>query len=264
MLKAGLKTRLYTSMPRSAPHSRLAHHFAASVLLFATVVGASSQLSRAADRAEVFVLGTLYKRHDAVPAYDLPALRRIIVAIQPEVLVLDCTPREIAEQRVHASKVEYPGVVFPLMREGRYKVYPAEPDEPMFSEIVQSIIAANTALEKERPDAAAAVKSYRESTYAALATRWRSPADVHDEVTAAALAAKEALDAEIVGPVLAKGGERWNRHWADAIVKAAAENPGRRILALAGIENRAPIAKALEGHANMRVVDIAAWLRGHP
>lgn len=240
---------------------------AVTLLLLALTLAVATMGARgglAAERTEVFVLGTLYKRHEVVPAYDLPALRRIVTAIKPDVLVLDCTPREIAEERVHPSKVEYPGVIFPLMREGRYKIYAAEPDEPLFSEIVQSIVTATTVFEKERPDAAAAWKRYGESTYGALTALWRSPADVHEHVTATALAGKQALDGELVGAALVDGSARWNRHWADAILKAAHENPGRRILATVGIENRAPIAKALEPEAALTVVDMARWLREHP
>ena len=97
------------------------------------------------DRSQVFVLGTLYKRHEAVPRYDLAALRRTISAIQPDALVLDVTPRELATRKVWPGKIEYPGVVFPLIDAGRYRVYAAEPDEPMFTEIVQSIVEANQA-----------------------------------------------------------------------------------------------------------------------
>lgn len=222
-----------------------------------------ADVASTADRSEVFVLASLYRRHETVAAYDLATLRRIVLAVKPDVLVVDCTPREVREQQVHASKIEYPGVVFPLVREHGWRVYPAEPDEPLFTEIVQSLVKANQALEQERPDAAAAVKAYANGLFQALTIRWRSPADVHDDVTAALFAGKSAIDADIVGPVMRDGNTRWNRHWADAIKTAVGENPGKRILAIAGVENRAAIAALLKDDPRIALVDMPAWLREH-
>lgn len=232
----------------------------AATIAFVLVAG---DVARSADRTEVFLLGSLYRRHESVPSYDLQALRRIILAIKPDVLVVDCTPREVREQHVHASKIEYPGVIFPLAREHGWRVYPAEPDEPTFTEIVQSIVQANQKLEKDRPDAAAALKAYASAMYQALTVLWRSPAAVHDEITAAMFASKAALEADLIGPAMGDGGRRWNRHWADAIVTAVAENPGRRVLAVAGIENREEIAALLKNDTRVSLVDMAAWLREH-
>ena len=53
--------------------------------------------------AEVYVLGTLYKRHESVPIYSLEVLRKIVEQIRPDVLVLDCTPSEVRAQRVSAK-----------------------------------------------------------------------------------------------------------------------------------------------------------------
>lgn len=250
-------------MPSTAPASwivRLARPCASALIVLALV---PLEVALPAERTEVFLLGSLYRRHESVPSYDLQALRRVILAIKPDVLVVDCTPREVREQQVHASKIEYPGVIFPLIREHGWRVYPAEPDEPLFTEIVQSIVKANEALATERPEASAALRAYASGVYEALAVRWTSPSAVHDEVTVAAFAGKEALDADLVGPAMRDGARRWNRHWADAIRTAVRENPGRRVLAIAGIENRAAIAALLKADPRIALVDMAAWLRAH-
>lgn len=220
-------------------------------------------MAQTAGPADVYVVGTLYRRHAAVPAYDLPALRRLMLAIKPDILVLDCTPAEIAAQTVHASKIEYAGVVFPLVRERGYPVYAAEPAEPMFSEIVQAITAENQAMGRDRPEIAKALAQFTAATYAALAPHWQSVADVQDSVTAQALAGKSVLVNRMTGPAAERGWARWNQHWADAILRAAAEHPGKRILALTGIENRPWIVEALGRAETVRVVDVPRWLREH-
>src|SRR5262245_43034465 len=237
----------------------------ASRCAIATMVAALVTMSAAgaAPAADVYVIGSLYGLHASAPGYDLQALRRIVVAIDPQVLVLDCTPREIATRTVHASKIEYPEVIFPLMRERQYVVYAAEPDEPMFSDIVTSIVEASQDLKRTRPEAAQALDQFKKATDSALTAYWRSPADAHDAITAQMLAAREALQNRMIGPAAETGSVRWNRHWADSIVRAARENPGRRILALTGIANRSSITLALKGATGIKVIDTTSWLRTH-
>jgi hypothetical protein len=217
----------------------------------------------AADRAEVFVLGSLYSRHQSVPAYDLDALRRIILTIDPDVLIVDCTPTEVREQKVHASKIEYPNVIFPLAQQHRYRVYAAEPDEPQFTQIVQSIVQARGSFDTASPQKSAALDEYESATYAALKLHWQSPATVHDDITAAALDARKDLDDQLYGPVQTRGGVAWNEHWAAVVLKAADENPGKRLLAVAGLENRRAIESLLTSAASVRIVNMENWLREH-
>jgi hypothetical protein len=216
-----------------------------------------------ADRTDVYVLGTLYKRHQAVPAYDLATLRRIVTAIKPDVLVLDCTPREVEEQKVFPSKIEYPGVIFPFIRDGKYHVYAAEPKEPLFTEIVSAVAAAHEAFKKNKAEASAAFEQFQTATYASLIQYWQSAAEVNDDVTGAVLSAKKRLEAQLIGATENTGWMRWNRHWSDKIIEAAAQHPGTRILAVTGIENRPWIVADLQKHPSLNVIDMPAWLRAH-
>ena len=228
--------------------------------LIAAVLWSLSALV-AAPPTEVFVIGSLYRQHESVAGYSLDTLRRIVVTIDPQVLVLDCTPKEIATQSVHASKIEYPGVIFPLMNERKPRVYAAEPDEPLFSEIVQSIVTATRDLEQSKPETAQALVQLKKASDAALAVYWQTAAHVHDNVTAQALAGREVLNNRIIGPAAETGSRRWNQHWTDAIVRAAKENPGKRILAVAGIQNRSWIMSALKDVDDIDLIDIEKWLR---
>ncbi len=214
-----------------------------------------------AAKTDVYVVGTLYRRHATVPAFDLAAVRRIVLAIKPDVLVVDCTPQEVRDRRVHESKIEYAQVIFPLMQEQSYKVYPAEPDEPLFTEIVQSGTSARKTFQSTKPQQAAALQDYVTATYAALATHWRSPADVQDHLTAEILASKVLLDGRMTGTE--EHSTRWNQHWTDAILRAVRENPGKRVLALTGIENRGWIVNALARSSEVELIDVPSWLRSN-
>ena len=231
-------------------------------ILFPILIAAFASTATAAPSTQIFVLGTLYTRHQSIPAYDLDALRRTVLAIGPDVLVVDCTPSEIREQKVHASKVEYPQVIFPLVQQHDYRVYAAEPDEPLFTQIVQPLAQARSAFAKAQPDQARTLEEYDRATWRALALYWKSPADAHDATTGLALAGRKALDTSVYGDLQAQANTRWIEHWVRIVRQAAAENPGKKILAVAGIDNREEIERELRGDPALTVVDMAKWLRG--
>jgi hypothetical protein len=230
-------------------------------LLFPLLVTALASTAAAAD-TQVFVLGSLYSRHQTIPAYDLDALRRTVLAIAPDVVVIDCTPTEVREQTVHASKVEYPRVIFPLVKQLGYRVYAAEPDEPLFTQIVQPLAQHRSAFAQAQPEQARILADYDKATWSALTLYWRSPAEAHDPTTALALAGRKALDNQIYGEIQSQANARWIEHWVRIVRQAAAENPGKKILALAGIDNRDEIEQQLRKDAALGVVDMASWLRG--
>ncbi|MEW6736232.1 MAG: hypothetical protein AB1489_33370 [Acidobacteriota bacterium] len=217
--------------------------------------------THAAD-GEVFVLGTLYKKHETVAVYDLPTLRKTILAIKPDVLVLDVTPTELKEEKVFPSKIEYTGVVFPLMKEGKYRVYAAEPAEPMFSELSQSASKLYKAM-LEKPDAAMTMKRYQESTYETLKAIWQSPADVNSAVTDRILAGMKTLEGKLVGPAFVEGQKQWDQHMVSVVLRAVQENRGKRVLMLVGIENCHQIRDELRHNPTINLVDTEQWLRAN-
>jgi hypothetical protein len=211
--------------------------------------------------AEVYVLATLYARHATTPAYDHPTLRRLIAGIAPTVVVLDVSPGELREQRVHPSKAEYPEVIFPMVREGDWRAYPGEPDEPAFSEIVGRLGGALKGFRESRPEAARADKAYEDATWAALAESWLTPADVNGALTDQLIASRRAWQDRAAGPEVAEAWRLWNGHAASMVRKAAAENPGARILVLIGVENCGPLRRDLAGHPGIHLVDMESFLR---
>jgi len=214
-----------------------------------------------APAADVYVVATLYQRHATTPAYSHDTLRQVIRRIGPDVVVLDVSPNELAEQKVHPSKAEYPEVIFPLVRSEKYRAYPGEPPEPTFTEIVTELGAE---LKRFQADSQryAADRTYGTATYAALAELWRSPADVNGSVTDEMLRARRAYQDRLAGAKVAAAWERWNAHAATMVRAAARENPGKRILVLIGVENTGPLRATLKEDPGIRLVDVEAWLGG--
>jgi hypothetical protein len=84
-------------------------------IVFPLLLAVVSSGVQAAPPTQVFVLGSLYSRHKTIESYDLDALRRVVLAIDPDVVVVDCTPTEVREQKVHVSKIEFPQVLFTVV-----------------------------------------------------------------------------------------------------------------------------------------------------
>ena len=236
------------------------------LLLIALLAALFGPAPAGADTAKpkVFVVSTLYQRHETTPAYDLPTLRALIQRLQPDVFVLDVTPTELRERKVWPGKVEYPGVIFPMIDASGAPAYASEPDEPLFTELSGGSGAAYAALEKERPEVHAAMREHGKATYAALAAYWRTPEAVHDALTGQVVGAKRDLEKRLVGPVAVNNQHRWNQHHAERLLEAAARHPGQRIVMLVGIESRYEVMRLLADAPGIELVDVADWPAAKP
>jgi hypothetical protein len=238
-----------------------------STALLAAVFGQAPALAAdAADtsKPKVFVVSTLYKKHETTPAYDLPTLRALIGRLDPDVFVLDVTPTELRERKVWPGKVEYVQVVFPMIEARGATAYASEPAEPLFAELSGPVGAAYAALEKDRPAARAALRDLDAATYAALTEHWRTPGAVNDDLTDRVVGAKRDLENRLVGPVAEANQRRWNEHHAERLLEAAARHPGQRIVMLVGIESRYEVMRLLADAPGIELVDVADWPAAAP
>jgi hypothetical protein len=147
-----------------------------------------------------------------------------------------------------------------LLEHRNIVTYPAEPAEPMFSEIVEAVKTRLQQFDKEQPALSASFKRTEKNMYAVLGKHWTSAARVQDEVTGEMIDAAARLQAEIVGPVMKDADERWDRHTADMVKRAVSEHPGKRVLVLTGIRNRPLVQRHLQSDPAIKLVDMPAWL----
>ncbi len=227
--------------------------------LFATATAAPGPVL-AAGAPEVFVVSTLYARHRQVPAYDLPALRRVIEAVKPQAFVLDVTPTELRTRKVWPGKVEYVEVIFPYLDASGAAAYASEPDEPLFQQLTGATGQAYKTFGERNPSGAKALDAMKEAAYQAMASTWAAAADVNSEKTDRLVAGLRALEEGLVGDSIARVQIAWDRHHADRLRDALRAHPGQRVLMLVGIESRYRVLQALKADG-VAVVDTEAWLR---
>ncbi|MDR7269448.1 hypothetical protein J2X20_002077 [Pelomonas saccharophila] len=215
----------------------------------------------AAEAGEVLVISTLYSRHRQVPAYDLAALRRLIDAVKPDVLVLDVTPTELRTRKVWPGKVEYTEVIFPYLDAKGLVAYGSEPDEDLFKELTTAGGESYQAFKAQNPAGAKALDALKQSAYQALASRWQSAADVNSDKTDRLVAALREIEEGLVGGNAGPVQQQWDRHHALRLSDAVKAHPGRRVLMLVGMESRYRVLQALQQGGDVRPVESEAWLR---
>jgi len=239
---------------------RLFMPFVGSLIVVGAVV-APLAASAAASRSQVFVVGALHALHEREPDFSYEQLGRVIEAVKPDVLLLEVRPDELAEKKETQGRPEYPQVVWPLLAARDYQALPLEPGDPLFSEMVSQASGAAERFAKAKPDASARLDAYRKAQTAALLELWRSPADVHGELTANLTRAAQHVQHSLVGPEEEAVQTRWDGYMADRALEAVRANPGKRILVLGSYRNRAVFVERLREAGDADVVDMATWLR---
>jgi hypothetical protein len=210
----------------------------------------------------VVVLGTLHQMHAQVPAYDNTALGRAIEHLKPDVLCVELQPDDLATRPAEKTKQEYPAVIYPLIDRHHYRIYAMEPAEPLYSTILAPYRGTTEAFHAAQPVQAEAFGKYADGLYAVLKTHWSSPAAVNDEATDAALRAKHVLQEALMGPGEHAGWEAWNNHFLQVILRAARENPGRRIVVTVGAEHGYWLRERLRDTAGVTLLDTPTALQG--
>ena len=230
------------------------------VLLLCGLLPAAQAAPPKTPRAEVAVLATLHTLHAQVPAYSLQVLRDSILRLAPDVLCIEVRPDRYAQRAPEANKVEYPDAVYPLIDAHRYRVYPMEPAQPRFDAILKPYLQASREFAATNPAASAAFSAHAESMYAPLRAYWTSAARVNDAVTDAQMRAKHALQEGLVGEGERAGWDAWNGEFLATIERAAAENPGKRIVVLVGAEHGYWLREKLAQRPGIRLLDTSALL----
>lgn len=210
--------------------------------------------------AQVIVLATLHQMHDEIPAYSFEHLSDVIERLAPDVLCIEVRAEDLAARSPQKSKREYPLAIYSLIDKNGYLVYPMEPSEPVFSALVKPYVAANQAFAASSPAQAEAFRDYGDGVYAGLRSYWTGPARVNDAVTDQVMRAKHALQEAMIGRGERAGWQAWNQHFLDVIVRAAAENPGKRIVVTVGAEHGYWLREHLGKSPGVQLLDTAALL----
>lgn len=220
------------------------------------------KVADAAPPARIIVLATLHSLHAEVPGYGFEALGDAVQRLKPDVLCLEVRPRDLHERGPERIKQEYPRIIYPLIAQHHYRLYALEPSEPLYGEIVKPYAVAEHRFEKEHPRRAKTFDAYADAALGVLETYWTSPERVNDAVTDAVFAGKHALQQAMIGPGERAGWQAWNRHFLKVITRAARENPGKRIVALVGVEHAYWLRLHLKGLPGIDLESTPSLLAG--
>ena len=207
----------------------------------------------------VYVVGAIQRLHASEPDYGYPHLRRILDAVNPDVVVLEVRPDEATERKDTPGRPEYPNVVWPWLADHPLPVISMEPGGKTFAQMTGAAGERFDRFAKEKPEANAYMGSLRRSLSAALQAHWKHPADAHDRVTADLLRAEALAQAELGGAAFETGQAEWDGYMVARTREAIAAHPGKRILVLASYRNLDAFKAGLKGEP--RLVDVEAWLR---
>lgn len=185
----------------------------------------------------VHLVPTLRQYHLAAPAYGFDALTRVLHALRPDVLLCELTERALRERRPQVVKQEYQHSVFPYLARHRIEAVALEPDGMLWDELVTQGLEAEHRLQASAPAHHAHYEAAVRELMAALLRSWESPAAVDSARTDDAFERKHAREHELFGAAYRDAWDRWNEHLAQAISRAVQANPGRRLVALAGVEH---------------------------
>ncbi len=229
-------------------------------LLWVLLMSAPAWASARPAPAQVVVLATLHRMHETVPAYSYARLGQLIEQLKPDVLCVEVQPGDLVARPEESTKREYPKVIYPLIDRHHYRVYAMEPAEPVYSDIIKPYAAGGQAFQGAEPSSAEAFGHYSEGLYAGLVAYWTTPARINDAITDAQFQAKHALQQALIGPAEHTGWQRWNHQFLATVVRAARENPGKRIVVTVGVEHGYWLRAHLAEVPGVKLLDTAALL----
>ncbi len=215
------------------------------------------------DGTGVYILGALHGLHETEEAFGYDDLRRIIVAIRPEIMLLEVRPDELAERKDTPGRPEYPRVVWPVLGGFDGTAIALEPGAWLFAQLTGEASHASKAFSERDPERARRWSSYQKALDTVLRAHWRHPADAHDSTTAELSRSYYVVQHALVGDALKTVQDRWDEFMTDRAREAVRSSPGKRILLLCSYRNRHRFEDALRTEAPERLVDIEAWLRGN-
>lgn len=214
---------------------------------------------------EVVVVSTLHFFHGRVDYYTYEDLARIVRDTRPDVLALELNPRELRERPGELGmKAEYPLAIFPLMEDLGIPAVAMEPDEPLWSELVEKRRAGEAELGRARPETSARFDAYTDALYATLFDDlWDSPEAVNSDTTDRILAGKHALQDALHDADQYASWHEWNDHFLRQIRAAAEQAPGGRVVVVVGVEHGYWLKDALRSEPGFRLLSLQDALRPH-
>jgi hypothetical protein len=236
------------------------------ILLVATLCSPFAAATAQVDPAGgIYIVGALHRLHEKAAGFDYEALRRLIDAVNPQVMLTEARPDELSGRTDTPGRPEYPKVVWPwLAGHADVIALPMEPGGELFQKWVGEATAKFEQLAQSNPQGSAYWSRYQASLSKLLSAHWTTPADAHDALTSDMARSWYLVQYGIGGKDFETGQERWDGYMIDRAREAVRAHPAKRILVLASYRNRHRFDQALREEQGARVVEMEAWLRRLP
>jgi heme-degrading monooxygenase HmoA len=208
---------------------------------------------------DLLVLSTLHQYHRDVACYGFGVLREILVALAPDLVLLEVTDDDLHLRRDEKVKREYPEVVYPLMAQGLLREARAlEPSGRQREEILDRFQAA--AGQFRASPGYAALERYHQQWLKDLLASWRDPVEVNASETDDRVRAKHDYQNALYPPDYAQAWTDWNACFIDRITEAVGQLRPRLAVALVGLEHSYWLRPRLEARHDMKLPDAAQAL----
>ncbi len=204
---------------------------------------------------DILVLSTLHHLHGEVDYFTYEDLSRIIENFAPDILAVELTPSDLATRKPQQVKQEYQHSVYPLLDKLGCEAIPLEPPEPKYSQLVGLGRNAEEDLKQRSPSALEQFSLYVNALFDVLFDWWRSPLDVNSAETDRHFEIKHRYQNAVFGKDEESGWERWNEHFLEQILAAAARRPEGRMLVLVGVEHGYWLRKRLRDQPGARLLE---------
>lgn len=121
-------------------------------IVMTTAMTTTSALPAANANADngIYIVGALHGLHENVESFGYPQLKALIEAIDPDVMLLEVRPDELAERKDTPGRPEYPAVIWPMLDESGAIPVAMEPGDPLFTQMVTDAGNRAAALEREQ------------------------------------------------------------------------------------------------------------------
>jgi hypothetical protein len=210
---------------------------------------------------KIVILGVLHSFHNQVPSFSLEHLQSAIEKIKPDVLCVELMQSEVISDKKQSYKIEY-NVILPYAKKNSVKVVGLDPEEPLFSKMVDSYIENQKGFAKRSPSESKIQDIYQTQLFDFLIKEhWTSIDKTQSVITNTLFQLKHRFQEELMGQEEKNGWNKFNEYYANIISTEAKKNPGKIVLVTIGLEHVYWLKTNLGKDAAFTLVDTESLLR---
>lgn len=212
-------------------------------------------------KTTIIILATLHQFHLKSQFYSLDDLRTIIEKIDPDVICVELTEKDLKDKAVQTIKIEYPQCISPLSQDKGYMLVSMEPNEPDYSRIISKYKQMNNKIESKEPEKIEIFGQYTKVLYDYLFTYWDSPIDINSSLTNTFFEVKHNFQESLFGSTEKECWAEWNTHFLNTILEVCKTYKDKRILITVGVEHVYWIKKHLKDNPKIKLIEINEILK---